>query len=415
MSRHFRHRPAGTRQHGAVAVAFILMIVLLLGFVGLVVDSARLFVSKTELQNAADSCALAAAASLTGANTEQLTQAENWGITAGTRNLVGMQASAVAIPVNSAVAFSRTLNGSYATKDAISGAEALEMKFARCRVIEAGIPSALIQVLNALPGVSIGPGTARAEAVATLAPSVSNCALPLAVCKKKDSSPPHFGYERGEWMQGRWSPGSETTGTYKWVKFPGYANTPDLDALIKGSGQCDLNNTSTVRTHEGQINSLVDAWNWRFGVHKNSGQTSPPDLTGYAYTKSNWLSERDAFDDFKARRGTNDPWNNQPSLSGGWNASTRAQHQAGGDRRLVVGPIVDCEVLSKVSPQTDVPILAWACYLMLNPVANPTNDWMGLEYRGSSLDPIPERFNCVTSGLPGGPTAGGPKVPTLVQ
>ena len=33
----------------------------------------------------------------------------------------------------------------------------------------------------------------------------------------------------------------------------------------------------------------------------------------------------------------------------------------------MVGPIVDCDVLGSVSPQTSVPILGWACYLMLNP------------------------------------------------
>lgn len=402
------------RQRGAVAVAFILMAILLIGFVGLAVDSARLFVSKTELQNAADSCALAAAAALTGGNTNQLAQAESWGITAGTRNLVGMQATAVSIPTDQAVSFSETLGGTYRSKASIgAGAGALTMKFARCTVTETGVPTILIQVLNALPGVSIGPGSARATAVATLAPSRSNCALPLAVCKKTGSSPPHYGYTVGEWMQGRWSPGAGASGTYKWVKFPGYERTPDLDALIKGSGQCDLNNTSTVQTHEGQINSLVDAWNWRFGVHKNSGQTSPPDLTGYAYTSANWPSQFNAFDDFKARRGTNDPWNDQPALGGGWKASTRAEHAAGGDRRLVVGPIVDCDVLGSVSPQTSVPILGWACYLMLNPVSNPQHDWMGLEYRGSS-DEL-STFGCVTSGLPSGQATGGPKVPTLVQ
>ena len=67
--------------------------------------------------------------------------------------------------------------------------------------------------------------------------------------------------------------------------------------------------------------------------------------------------------------------------------------------------IVDCDVLGSVSPQTSVPILGWACYLMLNPVSNPQHDWMGLEYRGSS-DEL-STFGCVTSRLPSGQATGG--------
>ena len=56
-------------------------------------------------------------------------------------------------------------------------------------------------------------------------------------------------------------------------------------------------------------------------------------------------------------------------------------------------------------------MLGWACYLMLNPVFSP-GDTMYLEYRGLAGSPS---SGCVTSGAPGGPTAGGPKVPALVQ
>ena len=413
MARHRMYPPPRRPQRGAIAVAFILGVVLLLGFVGLVVDSSRLFVSKTELQSAADACALSASGALTGANANQLAIAEAAGITAGSRNLVGMQEDPVSIPANEAVTFSATLDGNYQTKDAIgAGAAALNMRFVRCTVAETAIPTLLIQVLNAFPGVSIGPGTARATAVASLEPSISNCALPLAVCKKTGSSAPYWGYDVGEWIQGRWGAGGGLTGTYKWVQFPGFERTPDLESLLLGSGQCNLSGTATVKSHEGVINSLVDAWNSRFGVYKGSGLAGVPDESGYAYSPANWSAQKDAFQDFRdTRRPANSPWNNVPSLGGGWRASTSEEHASGGDRRLVVGPIVDCDALGD-SPSAPVPVLGWACYLMLNPVSNPQLDWMGLEFRGTA-DEITS--GCVTSGMPGGPSAGGPKVPTLRQ
>lgn len=55
-------------QRGAVAIIVGICIVVLVGMIGLVVDMGHLFVFKTELQNAADSCALAAAKELDGAS-----------------------------------------------------------------------------------------------------------------------------------------------------------------------------------------------------------------------------------------------------------------------------------------------------------------------------------------------------------
>ncbi|MCB1907100.1 MAG: hypothetical protein KDH15_07005 [Rhodocyclaceae bacterium] len=395
-----------------MSVAFALLAVLLLGFVGLGLDVGRLYVSKTELQNAADACALAAAGALTGANVGQLVAAEDFGTEAARRNLIGMQASAANVTADQDITFSATLGGSYSSRSGAAGNE-LNMRFVRCTLQEANIPMLLLQVINLLPGQTVTPATAGATAVATLAPSVSNCALPLAICKKPGSSAPDFGYARGEWMIGRFNPPDNLAGKFKWVKFPGYERTPDLAGLIGGSGQCDLSSASTLEPSTGAINSLVDVWNWRMGVMKNSGPPAGafvPDYTGYAYTPVNWPDQFNAFADFVAKRGTNTPWNGLPDLGGGWQATTSDVHAAGADRRLVVGPVVDCSSWDEGGTQSQ-PVLGWACYLMLNPVANPNED-MGLEYRGPADDIA---SGCVTSGAPGGPGAGGPKVPTLVQ
>lgn len=406
-----RSRQQRQSQQGAVAVAFILFSVLLLGFVAFAMDVGRLYVSKAELQNAADSCALSASAALTGANANQLQTAENFGITAGTRNLVGMQKVAVSIGADRDITFSETLNGSYQTRSAAAG-NALKMHYVRCTLSEANIPTLMIQVANLL-GPAIGVTTVRAAAVAGLEPSKSNCALPLAMCK--NGPPPYYGYTVGEWLVGRFDTQNNLNGKFKWVDYPGFTQTKDLKDLLDGSGQCDLVDTNTLTPTQGAVNTLAPDWNWRFGVAKNSGAPNgalPPDWTGYAYDTSNWLAGKDAFDNFKSKRGAHAPWNDVPTnMKGSWSASTTQVHASGGDRRLITAPVVDCATWN-AGGHNPQPILGWACLLMLNPVANPTQDNMGLEYRGPAED---IDSGCVTSGAPGGPTAGGPKVPALVQ
>src|SRR4051794_2046304 len=109
------------RQAGAVAIATAISLVALIGFLGVVIDLGRLYVMKSELQNAADSCALAASWELDG-NANALTRAENSGIPVGTRNLVNFQSAPVTITAAN-ISFSTTLsnggtNSNYLTQAA---------------------------------------------------------------------------------------------------------------------------------------------------------------------------------------------------------------------------------------------------------------------------------------------------------
>jgi len=80
------------KQEGAVIVTVALSLLLLLGFMGLAIDFGHLFVVRTELQTAMDSCALAAAQELDG-QADSLTRGTNAGITAGNLNAVDMQSA----------------------------------------------------------------------------------------------------------------------------------------------------------------------------------------------------------------------------------------------------------------------------------------------------------------------------------
>eukprot|EP01034_Spumella_vulgaris_P046448 gene46448-biopygen39554 len=91
--------PARRRQRGAVAIIAAIALPILIGFAGLALDGGRLFMQKTELQNAADACALAASRELTcdpaaGACAASfLINAENAGLTVAGRNRIDFQGS----------------------------------------------------------------------------------------------------------------------------------------------------------------------------------------------------------------------------------------------------------------------------------------------------------------------------------
>ena len=93
-------RPAGSRsrrssrrqQHGAIIVTAALTLLLLLGFMGIALDFGRLFIVRTELQTALDSCALAAAREL-NKQPDAISRAVSAGAAAGNLNGVNLQST----------------------------------------------------------------------------------------------------------------------------------------------------------------------------------------------------------------------------------------------------------------------------------------------------------------------------------
>jgi len=184
------------RQRGAAAVLVALSLVVLVGMVGIVVDLGRLFVMRSELQNAADACALAAARELDGDPTA-LTRAENAGIRVGTANAVNFQSTPVAI-VPADVRFSTALSdGAGGNTNYLSQADGapINSRYAMCMLSRPGVPMTLSMVLGvgALQSVS-------SLAVATLAPAQSSCAIPMGICTKGPA--PTYGLNPGDWLTG---------------------------------------------------------------------------------------------------------------------------------------------------------------------------------------------------------------------
>lgn len=441
-----RSRPA--RQRGVVAIVVGLMLAVLVGFIGLAIDGGHLYLTKTELQNAADACALAASYELTGAPViaaAAFDRAEAAGRTVGQLNRFNFQGAAIGA-ADISVAFGIALTaGSPWVAAATAPPNA---KYVRCTIDRSaangrGIAPYFMQVLG------FGATTVSSLATATLAPAQSNCAVPMALCAQ--GAAPNYGYTPGDWVSMNFSQSggaANYTGNFRWIDFDPSAPTPgcsgggaqELACLMAGTGQCSLpppitgscstsgngNPTPGCVGQNGSINALERAYNTRFGVYGGgfSIANSPPDFTGNGYSTENWALGRNAYagtdpggqPNFQASRSaflptTNPAGVDPPFYAGGDQPTSQALHASNGaDRRLVVVPIVDCAGF--VSGQ-HAPVRAYACVLLLDPYRRQGNDVMSrVEYLGlSNVAGSP----CATSGIAGDSSSLGPMVPALVQ
>ncbi len=194
-----------SRQRGAVAIVVGLMMAVLVGFVGLALDGGHLYLTKTELQNSADACALAASYELTGAPTipaAAFARAEAAGRAVGVKNKVDFQGSAIASS-DIAVCFGTALNAGAGVCPGSgwvsAGAASPSSKYVRCTVtrdasVGQGIKPWFMQVLG------FGAQTVSSLATATLAPAQSNCAMPMGLCVVAGGTAANnFGYTVGNW------------------------------------------------------------------------------------------------------------------------------------------------------------------------------------------------------------------------
>ena len=422
------------RQKGAVIVTAAFALLFLLGFMGIALDFGHLFVVKTELQTAMDSCALAAAQELDGGTTA-LARAQSAGKTAGNLNRVNMQSvnwSAQGQLINAEITF-RDLNYVATTVSA-------NAKYAQCQHTQAGVNMWLLKAMGAFSGNAAAyPNTQNvaALAVATRASAQSTCPIPVALKPKTAGAvAPNYGYAVGEWITLLNAAGGGTNGQIGWANLDGSNSASETKAELNGF--CGTAIGSTLGTPGVQA-TVVDVWNGRFGIYKNNSSPSQnnPDFTGYAYTATNWknavpqnaysgtpaagshataanfLTKRLAFASC-ADTGTNFRGGANScesitglTMNGGFQNPLAAPGNAvgghkdyGRNRRIVTVPVINA----------GSNVLGFACMLMLQPLEIPMMD-AKLEFIGSA-----GALNspCTTSGQAGGP-AGGPLVPVLVR
>lgn len=434
-----RSRSPG-KQGGAAAVLVALVLLFFLVAVGgLVIDLGRLFINKTELQNAVDACALAAARELNvdfgslsaSEKIAVLTRAENAGITVGNRHRSDFHNEQVQLVTEQDVTFAATLNEVGSPKS-----QAPEnVRYVRCSHAVEGIlrwfPQADLLVKDKFVWTG-GSNAIKVTAVASLQGGAKTCVFPLGMCSQTDT-PPQFGLVKGVWYSGRFDAGGAMSGSFNWIDFdPHGGGARDLADVIAGPGLCELEVGSIVKIHEepGLMNVIEAPWNSRFGLYKNGGKydltSAPPDHTGYAYGPTNLPEQREAYGPsgacathgncfpdmqlasppvaFPARAVTG-----LPKVEPPYRPSSPEEHGThGADRRVVSLPVVKC---SELGPAKQATVQGWACALMVKPFP-PATEEVTLEYLGP---PGAEGVPCATYGQSGGPGGTGPRVPTLVQ
>lgn len=403
------------RQRGAVAIIVGLSLAVLIGFVGLALDLGKLYVTKSELQNSVDACALAAARDVTGAT--PLLVSEAAGLTTGTRNAALFQGKAVEMFENLNVSYSDTPDNTFYTKDKVPYSLD-KIKYVKCTAERTGIAQWFIQVLNTLPGMNIQPSTVNAMAVATTTSAQTACAIPVYICTPQTANPVRTAYNRGDWIKSKDEKDPYGPGSFGWADLtPPGGGASELADLLAGSGQCDLSVVGSKVGQPGSISSLIPAWNTRFGIYTGSykgPQDGTPDFTGYAYSVTKWNPPNggNAYADFIQKRSANAPYQTDANsgLTTKGKESTQAVHKAGADRRLVHVPMVDCTEFASTKLAK---VVSWNCMLMVQPMQEPSaKDVVYLEYLGNSKD---STSPCATQGVPGSDTGSGPRVPVLVQ
>lgn len=394
-----------------MAVIVALSLAVLIGVVGLALDLGKLYIVRSELQNSADACALAAVRDLTGA-TINLSVSEAAGITAGNLNRVFFQSTAVQLATDSNVTFSDSLTNPFLPKGSV--AKPSTIRYVKCTTSLSNISNWFVQVLDVLPGNSVANASVSTMAVATTSPAQTTCAIPVFVCMAGTQvSPPIAGqsYTRGQWIESKTgSPPTYGPGNFGWAALDGSNNANSIRNELTGN-YCALPAVGSSVGSPGNKITDSGAWNSRFGIYANpySQSADTPDFTGFAYTLLTWGPTGNAYSDFVSKRSTFTPYQGDSALqittSG---SSSGTTYSAGADRRLALAPEVDCTQLLSGHKAT---IAWWDCVLMLDPM-DKAGDAVHLEYEGKSTDAT---VPCATQGIPGDGNSVGPLVPVLIQ
>jgi hypothetical protein len=414
------------RQGGTIIVTVALVMLFLLGFMGIALDFGRLFIVKTELQTAMDSCALSAAQELDG-QSDAIDRARSAGLSAGNLNNVNLQSANWSSQGQITAAEITFRDVAYAATTAPIAA-----RYAQCQHTQPNVQMWLLHIMGAFSGPDPAYANTRnvfASAVATRGSAQSTCPIPIALKPNAGGSAPNYGFVVGEWVTLLHGQNAAQGGEIGWANLDGSNNASQTEAEMNGFCGTEIGDELGTPGVEA---SIADAWNARFGIYKNnSGPTANrPDLTGYAYTSQNWPSEQNAYngtpeagahataENFVTKRLANASCASNGrvkgadgcesitglSLNGGFQTlatpgPTGEHRQHGFNRRIVTVPVIN----------DASQVIDYACMLMLHPMPIPMDDVV-LEFIGNAGDP---GSPCTTSGSPGG--SAGPLVPVLVR
>lgn len=263
-----------SRTDGAVAPIVALSLVGLIAAGGVAFDYARLAAMDTELQQAADQAALAAATQLDRADDAQtrattaIEDPDNSHRLASNLTRFANDGGGQGVEIDS-IEFCSAFDDSVADTDAA------------CTKTANGSDSQVVIVTTKMrtadyaftPIVAALSGSSQARAVASVASSICNVS-PLLVCAPNDDFPTDADVGKGVIMKvaggNQWVPGN-----YGYLDF-GNGNKALLDALT-GFGLNGCQATGTTQTEPGDKNA-TDAINTRMDVYGGTGATKSPSV-----------------------------------------------------------------------------------------------------------------------------------------
>jgi len=395
MTRHCNKYPSS----GSIALMVLLFLPLLLVMGGLGADLGKLYVTKSELQNAADACALAGAAQFDGLSNEQ-TRASAAGLTVAQNNSAYFQKNVIATGEVS-ITFPSAANG-------VNG------KYVRCSITRNGISNWITPVLNRIGGSVNAAESVTAVATATTLPSQTACAIPIGICQ-----PDVAGKNPGDWLSGIASPNNgnkDTTlsGHFRWVDFTsGSGGANELADILSGKQSTDCSVKASTNQYIGTPGykaSLRDDFNTRFGIKKKNEASSGyfPDVSGKGYYNPGQTNRYVA--DFLTNAAPNNTAYSDISgisISNAYGYMPSTDLKAyGTNRRVAIAPVVDC---------TTMKLKSFACVFLLHPMptTSSVNFNMYIEYLGNASTSVTPCSK--TGGLVGGGSVLGPKVAALVE
>lgn len=283
-----------SRQGGAVAIIVAVSLVALIGMLGLVLDLGHLYVTKTELQNAADAASLSGAkelnGKLTGINNAITRAVEAAGKNKYNLNSTVLVISSSNIRVGTCPDASCMVPITSITTDALAS----NKTFLEVNTGSHGLRTWFAQVLSAITS------DMQVSAVAVAGKYAANI-TPIAICRIDDPGTTNeFGYERGvTYNIAEANPIGP--GTLFWIdpesNTPGVCtatSTNDTTPYICG-GKTAYTPVigGTVNTNTGISGPQLDALNSRFNLYGSGGNAcdptiAPPDtnIKQYPYTPS---------------------------------------------------------------------------------------------------------------------------------
>ncbi len=293
MSKHIKCNLYGMqRQQGAVALIVAICLVSLVGMLGLVLDLGHLYVTRTELQNAADSSSLSGAKELNGKVTG-INNAITRAIEAAGKNKYNLNSTAVTVTASNMWVGSCPSDGcmvpiSSVTSDALAG----DKTFLK---VDTGLRTINTWFIQVLPSVANTTQTFGLAVAGKYAVDIT----PIAICELPDPGTAHeFGYERGvSYKVSEANPIGP--GTMFWIDpesntpgvCPATSTNDTLPYVCAGKVGFTPIVGGTVNTNTGISVPQLSALDSRFGDYtpqnKCDVSTAPPDTNVKEYRYNN--------------------------------------------------------------------------------------------------------------------------------